>query len=74
MHLHRSCFNSEFETLFESTWPVVPGLLQREGKVCGYFKTAVLCCSLAMSKSTPEYLRSNLLHFVIDGVMEWDGV
>ena len=48
--LHRSGFNLEFQTLFESIGQVVADIWQRKGKISGYFKKQHFYCSTAMSK------------------------
>ena len=43
--LHRSGFDIEFETLFESIWHMVADLRQRKGRISGSIKngTSVVC-------------------------------
>ena len=43
--LHRSGFNSGFDTLFEATWRVVLDLRERKGKISGCFKYKTLVLS-----------------------------
>ena len=61
--LHRSGFNLEFETLFESVGEVVADLWQRKGKRSSCFKTAdVLFSSNAEIK---QWLKERILMFQI---------